>query len=124
MTALLSVVTIVSSLAILLMDSYYRTLVGFQTLIDINWLSLGHKFYLGLQPHQGKQLYLPSYLFVIFIDAVNNLIAQYPTHFEFNTHLMVMLLDHVNSRLFGEFLFSTEIERTQQNVEQVSLSFW
>ena len=60
-----------TSLAMLLLDPYYRTLVGFEVLIEKEWCSFGHKF--SQRYGHGDKNFSDdqrSPIFVQFIDAV------------------------------------------------------
>ncbi len=60
-----------SSLSMLLLDSYYRTLTGFQVLIEKEWAGFGHKFShrvgFGDDKHNDADR---SPVFLQFIDCV------------------------------------------------------
>ena len=60
-----------TSLAQLLLDPYYRTIEGFETLVQKEWISFGHKFNErighGRKNHLDEQR---SPVFVQFIDCV------------------------------------------------------
>ncbi|KAJ8795482.1 hypothetical protein J1605_018263 [Eschrichtius robustus] len=73
-----------TSLAMLMLDSYYRSIEGFEILVQKEWISFGHKF------------------------------ASFPTAFEFNERFLIVILDHLYSCRFGTFLYNCESAREKQ----------
>uniref|UniRef100_A0A665V0Z2 phosphatidylinositol-3,5-bisphosphate 3-phosphatase n=1 Tax=Echeneis naucrates TaxID=173247 RepID=A0A665V0Z2_ECHNA len=114
-----------TSLAMLMLDSYYRTLRGFQVLVEKEWISFGHKFAArvghGDENHANSER---SPLFVQFIDCVWQMTQQFPAAFEFNELFLVTMLDHLYSCLFGTFLFNSEEERVAKDVQTKTVSLW
>uniref|UniRef100_A0AAQ5ZHC6 Myotubularin n=1 Tax=Amphiprion ocellaris TaxID=80972 RepID=A0AAQ5ZHC6_AMPOC len=113
-----------TSLAMLMLDSHYRTLRGFQVLIEKEWISFGHKFASrighGDKNHADQDR---SPIFVQFIDCVWQMTKQFPTAFEFNEHLLLTILDHLYSCRFGTFLYNCESAR-EQHVRSKTVSLW
>lgn len=114
-----------SSLAMLMLDSHYRTLHGFQVLLEKEWISFGHKFASrvghGDQNHANSER---SPLFIQFIDCVWQMTRQFPSAFEFNELFLITILDHVYSCLFGTFLYNSELERVNKEVQSTTVSLW
>ncbi|KAK9971516.1 hypothetical protein ABG768_024879 [Culter alburnus] len=114
-----------TSLAMLMLDSYYRTLKGFQVLLEKEWISFGHKFAArvghGDENHANSER---SPLFVQFIDCVWQMMRQFPSAFEFNELFLVTILDHLYSCLFGTFLYNSEQERVEKEVNSKTVSLW
>jgi len=130
-----------SALAQLCLDPYYRTIRGFQVLIEKDWLSFGHKFLdrcghlsservfqygSGDESSQQAQAFLssvqnrlagPAHLkeispvFHQFLESVRQIQRQFPERFEFNERFLERIHFHLYSCQFGTFLFNCERER-------------
>uniref|UniRef100_A0A8C8T663 Myotubularin n=1 Tax=Peromyscus maniculatus bairdii TaxID=230844 RepID=A0A8C8T663_PERMB len=83
-----------TSLAMLMLDSFYRSIEGFEILVQKEWISFGHKF------------------------------ASFPTAFEFNERFLITILDHLYSCRFGTFLFNCESARERQKLTERTVSVW
>ncbi|XP_058856674.1 myotubularin-related protein 1-like isoform X1 [Acipenser ruthenus] len=114
-----------TSLALLMLDSYYRTIKGFEVLIEKEWISFGHRFAVrvghGDVNHTNSER---SPLFVQFIDCVWQMMRQFPAAFEFNELFLITILDHLYSCLFGTFLYNSEQERVKAELHTKTVSLW
>lgn len=111
------------SLASLLQDPYYRTITGFQALIEKEWLAFGHKFTDRCGHIQGDPKEIAP-VFTQFIDAVWQLTQQYPTSFQFNERFLLTVHDHVYSCQFGTFIGNCEKDRVDLKLCKRTYSFW
>ena len=83
------------ALASLLLDSYYRTIHGFQILIEKEWLTFGHKFSHRLgHTYDGEKETSP--IFSQFLECVWQISQQFPCAFEFNEKFLIKLHEHVS----------------------------
>lgn len=114
-----------TSLSMIMLDSYYRTLKGFEVLVEKEWISFGHKFAQrighGDDKHQDADR---SPVFLQFIDCVWQMTKQFPNAFEFNEHFLITILEHLYSCLFGTFLCNSESIRVKEEVKSKSVSLW
>ncbi|XP_051537236.1 myotubularin-related protein 1-like isoform X1 [Myxocyprinus asiaticus] len=114
-----------TSLAMLMLDGYYRSLRGFQVLLEKEWLSFGHRFASRVGHGDGNHANSErSPLLVQFIDCVWQMTRQFPSAFEFNEVFLITVLDHLYSCLFGTFLFNSELERVSKEVYSKTVSLW
>ncbi|EKM55086.1 uncharacterized protein PHACADRAFT_208612 [Phanerochaete carnosa HHB-10118-sp] len=130
-----------SALSQLCLDPFYRTVHGFQILIEKDWVSFGHKFldrcghlssekfflapsgdanasgaeafFASVQNKFTSQKHLQetSPVFHQFLECVRQIQRQHPERFEFNERFLRQLHYHLYSCQFGTFLFNTERER-------------
>ncbi|KNE70718.1 hypothetical protein AMAG_15472 [Allomyces macrogynus ATCC 38327] len=135
------------ALAQVCLDPFYRTIRGFEVLIEKDWCAFGHKFadrsghmstdYTvtasgatgALLKMQNKILQTVeqrevSPVFHQFLDCVYQLTCAYPTMFEFNEAFLIMLHFHVYSCQYGTFLFNTEQDRIVHKVPDRTHSLW
>eukprot|EP00092_Neocalanus_flemingeri_P094563 GFUD01120259.1.p1 GENE.GFUD01120259.1~~GFUD01120259.1.p1 ORF type:complete len:972 (-),score=250.85 GFUD01120259.1:755-3670(-) len=113
------------SLSQLLLDPYYRTLEGFQVLVEKEWLDFGHK--MADRCGQGlgcSDVNERSPIFLQWLDCVHQLLLQFPCHFEFNLTFLVKLAEHTYSNLFGTFLANSLSERRRLRVKERTRSIW
>lgn len=114
-----------TSLAMLMLDSYYRTVEGFEVLVQKEWISFGHKF--GSRIGHGDKNHADadrSPIFLQFIDCVWQMSKQFPTAFEFNEHFLITILDHLYSCRFGSFLYNCESVREKEKLREKTQSLW
>lgn len=110
------------SLAMLMMDSHYRTLSGFMTLIEKEWFSFGHKFCdrLGFSV-DGWGSDDRSPVFQQFIECVFQFMSQLPSVFEFNESLLIYILRGIQSGLFGNIYGNCEKDRGPHRHSMLSM---
>lgn len=126
----------------LMLDPYYRTIKGFEVLIEKEWLSFGHKFQqvvLHSAHLNFKDLFIVlqrighgddhhsdadrSPVFLQFIDCVWQITQQFPNAFEFNDYFLMTILDHLYSCRFGTYLCNSERERHQESNLRIVVVF-
>ncbi|XP_057378844.1 myotubularin-related protein 4-like isoform X3 [Daphnia carinata] len=113
------------SLAQIMIDPFYRTIKGFQILVQREWIEFGHKFadrcgLLGGCEDTNER----CPVFLQFLDCVHQLMNQFPTAFQFNHAYLVKMVQHVYSNLFGTFLLNTVQDRTIHRIAERSHSLW
>lgn len=110
-------VLVVASLAQLIVDSYYRTIRGFQILLQKMWVLGGHPF-IKRCGHIKKQIKenekednQESPVFLHFLDCIYQLMIQFPSEFEFSESYLLGLFDSMHACMFDTFLFDCEEQR-------------
>lgn len=101
---------VVSSLTQLILDPHWRTINNFQSLIQKEWVALGHQFAKRLG-HVVKPDYEQSPIFLLFLDCVWQLLQQYPQAFEFSETYLTTIWDSAHVTIFETFLFDSEHDR-------------
>ncbi|CAN6610827.1 phosphoinositide 3-phosphatase [Trichomonascus vanleenenianus] len=144
--------TQISSLAQIFLDPYYRTIDGFITLVEKDWLSFGHRFaeragnlsseknfvQVNENNSQAQQVFnsvshklvkqqhikYTAPIFHQFLDTVYQVVRQFPDKFEYNERFLRRLLYHNYSCQYGTFLYNCEREREEAGVKKRTRSVW
>uniref|UniRef100_A0A667ZMT0 phosphatidylinositol-3,5-bisphosphate 3-phosphatase n=1 Tax=Myripristis murdjan TaxID=586833 RepID=A0A667ZMT0_9TELE len=113
------------ALSKILLDPFYRTLEGFQVLVETEWLDYGHKFgdRCGHQEN-SDDVSEQCPVFLQWLDCVHQLLKQFPCLFEFNEAFLVKLVQHTYSCLYGTFLCNNAREREARNIYKRTCSVW
>jgi hypothetical protein len=115
----------ITALTQMLLDPFARTVRGFAIVVQKEWVSFGHKFGHRLghcSKDAGNSERSP--VFLQFLDAVWQLLQQFPLSFEFTEDLLAFVAEASVSCRFGTFLFNCERERAQHEVESRTVSVW
>uniref|UniRef100_A0A671SGY5 phosphatidylinositol-3,5-bisphosphate 3-phosphatase n=1 Tax=Sinocyclocheilus anshuiensis TaxID=1608454 RepID=A0A671SGY5_9TELE len=113
------------ALSKLMLDPFYRTIQGFQVLVETEWLDYGHKFAERCgHGESADDLNERCPVFLQWLDCVHQLPRQFPCSFEFNEAFLVKLVQHTYSSLFGTFLCNSVKEREEQRVQEKTCSIW
>jgi len=108
-----------------MLDPYFRTIEGFQVLIEKDWVSYGHMFrtrsgWKGTSFEEDKR----SPIFIQFLDCVHQLHYQFPAEFEFNLRLLTDIAYYSRTGLFGTFLCDNMEELIKNGVKDNTTSIW
>ncbi|XP_064822295.1 myotubularin-related protein 3-like isoform X1 [Oncorhynchus masou masou] len=115
----------IAALSKLLLDPYYRTIEGFQVLVETEWLDFGHKFADRCgHGENSEDLNERCPVFLQWLDCVHQLQRQFPCSFEFNEAFLVKMVQHSYSCLFGTFLCNSGKEREDRQVRERTCSVW
>ena len=128
-----------TSLGQILLDPFYRTTIGFITLIEKEWLSFGHMFQsrngghgvVGGNHHYGTTIGWHSNnrrkyqddrspVFIQFLDCVHQLYKQHECCFEFNLQFLETIARHSCSGWYNTFLGNCEKERRHRRASATS----
>ncbi|XP_051901572.1 myotubularin-related protein 11-like [Pristis pectinata] len=106
---------LVASLVQLILDPQSRTLPGFQSLVQKEWVSAGHRFsdrFNLLRTTEREE----SPVFLLFLDCVWQLLGHHPFSFEFTDTYLLAIRNSTHIPLSGTFLFNCcrDQLRTQQ----------
>ena len=96
------------AIAQVLLDPYYRTILGFRDLIEKDFCSFGHLFDSRVGSIVSDDR---SPIFLQFLDVVWHIMRQFPTAFEFTEVYLIFIADASFSRCFSTFLGDSERER-------------
>lgn len=106
---------IIASLVQVMLDPYFRTITGFQSLIQKEWVMAGYQFLDRCNHLKRSEKEAP--LFLLFLDATWQLLEQHPSAFEFSETYLAVLCDSTHISLFGTFLFNSPHQRVKQSTE-------
>uniref|UniRef100_A0A2K5J1V9 Myotubularin-related protein 12 n=1 Tax=Colobus angolensis palliatus TaxID=336983 RepID=A0A2K5J1V9_COLAP len=112
---------LISSLVQMMMDPHCRTRIGFQSLIQKEWVMGGHCF-LDRCNHlrQNDKEEVP--VFLLFLDCVWQLVHQHPPAFEFTETYLTVLSDSLYIPIFSTFFFNSPHQKdTNMHQRQLSL---
>ena len=115
---------LLASLAMILLTDEFRTREGFEQVVLRNWVSLGYPFSLHhtLTISPAGAALCP--VFLLFLDCVHQLAAQFPAHFAFSSAYLARVWDTVLLPLTHTFMFDCEKDReAASNARSAPLSF-
>ncbi|XP_065585217.1 myotubularin-related protein 11 isoform X3 [Cyrtonyx montezumae] len=108
---------LLASLVQLLADPHARTVRGFQSLIQREWVAAGHPFpqRLGLRGDSPRE---ESPVFLLFLDCAWQLLRQFPAAFGFTEAYLLALHDSAFLPYCSTFLFSCQRQRGRGGAQQ------
>nr|XP_010587792.1 myotubularin-related protein 11 isoform X1 [Loxodonta africana] len=105
---------LLSSLVQLLSAPEARTLLGFQSLVQREWVAAGHPFLTRLGGTGASE---EAPVFLLFLDCVWQLLQQFPAEFEFSEFFLLALHDSVRVPDTLTFLRDNPWERGKQSAQ-------
>ncbi|KAF3844657.1 hypothetical protein F7725_007820 [Dissostichus mawsoni] len=114
---------LISTLAQLIMDPSCRTLEGFLTLLEREWVQAGHPFQqrCAHSAHSHARLQQESPVFLLLLDCVWQLWRQFPLALGFSEALLLRLATEAYASDYGTFLGNNQQERCALGVKENTL---
>ncbi|XP_041038619.1 myotubularin-related protein 12 isoform X3 [Carcharodon carcharias] len=100
---------LIASLVQVIIDPHFRTLSGFQSLIQKEWVMGCHCFLDRCNLLRSNDKEAP--VFLLFLECVWQLLQQYPPAFEFTETYVTILSDSMFIPIFSTFLFNSPWQR-------------
>ncbi|KAM8921742.1 myotubularin-related protein 11 [Pelodytes ibericus] len=103
---------VMTSLVQVISDPQARTLSGFQSLIQKEWVCAGHPFLqrINLFKHSDKE---ESPVFLLFLDCVWQVMRQFSAAFEFTESYLLALQDSTYNPFCSSFTHNCQWDRTR-----------
>ncbi|CAI2183290.1 17508_t:CDS:2 [Funneliformis geosporum] len=139
------------SLSQIMLDPFYRTIKGFQVLIEKEWIAHGHPFRARgdlptnirnddslIPPREEQQSSTrpncqqplavqsaPAPVFLLFLTCLHHLLQQFPSSFEYNDFFLLCLAKAAaGNSPYGDFLCNSECEREYVQLRERTKSIW
>lgn len=115
-----------SALMQILVDPYYRTVQGFEVVVEKEFVCPGHQFAHRLACGTENALDYSEFcpVFLQFLDCVWQVMEQFPTGFEFNELFLREIAHHSFAARFGTFLCNCEKQRADVDLRARTTSLW
>ena len=104
------ILSVLSAIIQLILDPHFRTVKGLCLLIEKDIIYYGHKFgnFTG-----KKSIDEYSFIFLMFLDCVWQLIQQYPLSFQYREDLLLYLINSCYSCQYGTFVVTCCKDRNE-----------
>ena len=113
---------LVATMAMVMLDPYYRTLAGLRTLITKEWLAMGYpagtrhvlrtRATATATTTRGSLLNEERPSLLLMLDCLHQILAQFPASFEYNQTLLMALFRSACSGRYGTFLLDSDAQRS------------
>ncbi|MFN9907741.1 MAG: hypothetical protein ACK56F_16710, partial [bacterium] len=81
-------------MAQIFLDPHFRTFLGFQTLIEKDFISFGHQFQKRAGHFRNSDESQRAPIFIQFLECIYQLLEQFPLSFQFNAKYLQFLAYH------------------------------
>ena len=126
---------LIASLVQLICDPECRTLIGFESLIQREWVAYGHPFCARMRhtfvSREEEEVSGFCPVFLLMLDCCWQIMRQFPTTFEFNSQYLLMMAQELCSCVSSTFLFDsiqhkqeTVVELEENNHTTFLYTFW
>lgn len=113
------------SLTQIFLDPHFRTIEGFEMLVEKEWVSFGHQFLLRMgHGNKNDKDDQRAPVFLQYLDCIHQIMNQYPYAFEFNDKFLMDIAYHSYSCQFGNFLCNTSQESLMYKIPSLTVSIW